>query len=75
MTTTSPPPSAPLKPNEVILHSRFDDVIPFSDSEELIAQSGLPPQKLIEVGNDHRLAEPEPLKAMLEACERIGEKK
>ena len=59
-----------LKPNSVILHSRTDDVIPFSDSEELVAQSGLHPETLIEVGNDHRLADPEPLKVMLEACER-----
>lgn len=61
-----------LKPNSVILHSRQDDVIPFADSEELVANSGLPPVMLIEVGNDHRLADPEPLKAMLEACERLA---
>ena len=60
-----------LKPNSVILHSRQDDVIPFSHSEELVAHSGLPPETLIEVGNDHRLADPDPLKAMLEACERL----
>jgi len=29
------------KPNSVILHSRADDVTPFSDSEELVAQSGI----------------------------------
>jgi hypothetical protein len=61
-----------LKPNSVVLHSRQDDVIPFSDSEELVAQSGLPPETLIEVGDDHRLADPEPLKAMLEVCERLA---
>lgn len=61
-----------IKPNTIILHSRKDDVIPFSDSEELVAQSGLPPETLIEVGSDHRLADPEPLRAMLEACERLG---
>lgn len=59
------------KPNTVILHSRKDDVIPFADSEELVANSGLPPETLIEVGDDHRLADPEPLKAMLEACQRV----
>ena len=57
-----------IKSNSVILHSRQDDVIPFADSEELVANSGLPPETLIEVGNDHRLADPEPLQAMLEAC-------
>lgn len=60
-----------LKPQATILHSRKDDVIPFADSEELVAYSGLPPETLIEVGDDHRLADPEPLKAMLEACERL----
>ena len=61
-----------VKPNTVILHSRADDVIPFADSEELVANSGLPLELLIEVGSDHRLADPEPLEAMLAACERLG---
>ena len=61
-----------IKPTTTILHSRQDDVISFADSEELVANSGLPPQTLVEVGNDHRLADPEPLKAMLEACEWFG---
>ena len=59
-----------VKPGTVILHSRADDVIPFAHSEELAADSGLPASALIEVGNDHRLADPEPLEAMLKACER-----
>jgi alpha-beta hydrolase superfamily lysophospholipase len=53
----------------VILHSRADDVVPFADSEELVRKSGLPATALIEVGTDHRLADPEPLAAMLRACE------
>lgn len=60
-----------LKPNSAILHSRQDDVIPFSDSEELVANSDLPLETLIEIGQDHRLADPESLKAMLAACERL----
>lgn len=59
----------------MILHSRQDDVIPFSDSEELVAQSCLPPETPIEVGSDHWLADPEPLKAMLEAGERLGKRR
>jgi len=55
-----------VKPGTVILHSRADDVIPFADSEELARNSGA---TLIEVGNDHRLADPEPLAAMLRACQ------
>lgn len=50
----------------VILHSRADDVIPFADSAELADRSGA---TLVEVGSDHRLADPEPLAAMLRACE------
>ena len=59
-----------VKPGTVILHSEADEVIPFAESRELVRASGLPDSALIVVGNDHRLAEPEPLKEMLEACER-----
>ena len=52
----------------MILHSRADDVVPFADSEELVKNSGLPASALVEVGDDHRLADPEPLRKMLEAC-------
>ena len=55
-----------VKPGTVILHSRGDDVVPFADSEELAKNSGA---TLVEVGSDHRLADPEPLAAMLAACE------
>ena len=58
-----------VKPGTVILHSRADDVIQFADSEELIRNSGLPASALIEVGHDHRLADPEPLETMLRACQ------
>jgi SMI1 / KNR4 family (SUKH-1) len=58
-----------VKPDSVILHSWADDVVPFADSEELVRKSGLPSSALIEVGNDHRLADQESLEAMLRACE------
>ena len=61
-----------VKPNTTILHSRDDDTVPFADSEELVRNSDLPESALIEIGNDHRLADPEPLQAMLEACEQMG---
>lgn len=57
-----------VKPGTVILHSRSDDVVPFASSEELVRNSGLPASALIEVGTDHRLADQEPLEAMLRAC-------
>jgi hypothetical protein len=40
-------------------------VIPFADSEELATSSGA---MLMEFGTDHRLADPEPLEAMLKGC-------
>lgn len=54
-------------PGTRILHSRLDEVIPFADSVTLIRNSDLPMDALIEVGSDHRLAEPEPLAAMHQA--------
>jgi hypothetical protein len=54
-----------VKPGTVILHSRADDVVPFADSEELARSSRA---TLMEVGTDHRLADPDPLAKMLEAC-------
>ena len=60
-----------VKHGTVILHSRADDVVPFAHSEELVKNSGV---TLIEVGTDHRLADPEPLAAMLLACETRSER-
>lgn len=54
-----------VKPNTHILHSRADDVVPFTDSEELVKYSG---STWIEAGTDHRLADPEPLAAMQGEC-------
>src|SRR4051812_27353735 len=59
-----------VKPGTVILHSEADEVIPIADSRDLVRASGLPESALIVVGTDHRLADPEPLEALLEACEK-----
>jgi hypothetical protein len=59
-----------VKKNTTILHSRADEVVPFGDSEELLKNSGLAASALVEVGHDHRLADPESLAAMLAACEQ-----
>ncbi len=58
-----------VEPGTVILHSRGDDVIPFEESLELVRASGLPNGALVEVGTDHRLADPEPLEALAMAVE------
>ncbi len=44
-----------------IIHSVNDDIIPFSDSQELALNSKLAADHLIVVGDDHRLSTPEPL--------------
>jgi hypothetical protein len=55
-----------------VLHDSLDDMVPFADSEELVRSSGQAASALIEVGDDQRLADPEPLRKMLEACERAS---
>jgi hypothetical protein len=57
-----------VKAGTVILHAPVDDVVPFADSRELLKNSGLAELALVVVGNDHRLADPESLRAMLRAC-------
>jgi len=59
-----------VKSGTIILHSRSDNIIPFYDSEELLRNSGLPGNALIETGSDHRLADPASLQMMLKACEQ-----
>ena len=59
-----------VKRGTVILHAEADDVIPIAESRELLRASGLPESALVVLGADHRLADPEPLAAMLAACER-----
>ena len=61
-----------VKPGTVILHSGADDVVPFADSGDLVRNSGLPPESLIVVGYEHRLADPESLAKMLQAVERAS---
>lgn len=65
-----------VKPNVLILHSPHDDIVPFEDSVELLANSQLPPETLLEVGQDHRLADDSSLAVMLWACNLLcsGEK-
>lgn len=61
-----------VKPGTVILHSKADEVVPFFDSVELVRNSGLPSESLIAVGTEHRLADLESLKKMVEAVERMA---
>lgn len=60
-----------VKSGTLILHARTDEVIPYADSLELLRNSGLPESSLITVGTEHRLADPESLRVMLAAVERV----
>ena len=60
-----------VKLGTVILHSKANDVISFADSEELVRNSGLSASALLQVGSDHRLADQEPLEAMLRAKAKL----
>jgi predicted alpha/beta hydrolase family esterase len=55
-----------MKPGTVILHSRADEVVPSAENQELVKNSG---SALIQCGDDHRLADLEPLRTMLRASE------
>lgn len=59
-----------VKPNTLILHSEADQTVPIADSRELLRSSGLPASALIVVGHEHRLANEESLKKMLEAAKK-----
>jgi len=61
-----------VKPNTIILHSRADETVPFADSVELVENSKLRPEALIETGHEHRLADEESLQAMVRAVERVA---
>jgi len=60
-----------VKPGTVILHSGVDEVVPVSDSVELVKNSGLPSESLVVVGHEHRLADPESLAKLVEAVEIV----
>ncbi|MEN6458188.1 MAG: hypothetical protein ABFC63_04605, partial [Thermoguttaceae bacterium] len=60
-----------VKPNTLILHSKADEVVPFADSVELIRNGHLPSELLIDVGTEHRLADEDSLRRMLEMVEKV----
>jgi hypothetical protein len=57
--------AATVKQGTLILHSREDEVVSFTDSEELVTKSKLLLDSLIVVGDDHRLADAKSLSALL----------
>jgi hypothetical protein len=58
------------RPSTIILHAPADAVIPFADSEALVAASGLPASALIAVGDDHNMIDPAAIAALRDAVRR-----
>ncbi|MHB8902334.1 MAG: alpha/beta hydrolase [Thermoguttaceae bacterium] len=56
-----------VKPEVTILHSPHDDLVSIEDSLELLEKSGLAPQRLMAVGEDHRMIDEEAFGTLLEA--------
>ncbi|SMF97298.1 hypothetical protein SAMN02949497_4720 [Methylomagnum ishizawai] len=60
-----------VKPGTLILHALADEVIPYADTLELLANSGLVPETaLVTVGYEHRLADAAALAALAAAVDR-----
>lgn len=61
-----------LKPATIILHSANDDVLPIDDSRKLLEQSGLPEDRLVTVGDNHRMVDAAAFEALLNAVEEVA---
>jgi hypothetical protein len=60
-------------PKTIILHSDQDDVVPIDESRRLIQESGLPEDRLIVAGRNHRMVDDEAFMALLEALGGVAE--
>jgi hypothetical protein len=61
-----------VKAEVTILHSPYDELVSIEDSRELLENSGLPPDQLRVVGEDHRMIDEEAFATLLEAVEYSG---
>lgn len=60
-------------PKTVILHSAGDDVVPLEDSRELLRRNGLPEDRLVVAGENHRMTDKAAFQALLEAISRVAQ--
>lgn len=58
-----------VKPEVTVLHSPHDELVPIEDSRELLRNSGLPEDRLLVVGEDHRMIDEAAFVTLLEAAE------
>jgi len=61
-----------VKPEVMILHSPHDDLVPIDDSRELLQNSGLPEDRLLAVGEDHRMIDEAAFLALVKLVESFG---
>ncbi len=61
-----------VKADTIILHSEHDGVVPIEDSRELLSQSRLPEDRLVVVGENHRMVDRAAFQALVEAIEWAG---
>jgi len=61
-----------LGPATLILHSPHDDVVPIENSRELLRRNGLPEERLIVVGENHKMTDAAAFQALVEAIERVA---
>lgn len=64
--------AARVKPNTLILHSAHDEVVPIEGSRQLVRDSGLPEDRLVVVGANHRMVDDVAFMALTEAIERVA---
>ncbi|HUT10305.1 MAG TPA: alpha/beta fold hydrolase [Thermoguttaceae bacterium] len=64
--------AATVQASTMILHSEHDEVVPIEGSRELLRRSGLPADRLIVVGENHRMTDPAAFEALVQAIERAG---
>jgi hypothetical protein len=63
-----------VKPEVTILHSPHDDLVSIEDSRELLRNSGLPQERLIAVGENHRMIDETAFLTLLAVVEILGKK-
>jgi hypothetical protein len=61
-----------VRPETIILHSPNDEVVPPEHSRELARRSRLAEDRLVMVGEDHRMSDEAALAALREAVEKVG---
>jgi len=66
-------PTAKVSPSTIILHSEHDEVVPIDGSRELLERSEVPADRLVVVGDNHKMTDPAAFDALLAAIDRTAQ--